>query len=55
VGGEQAFLYTYSFSDMNILFCFVVSFLFCKFAVNTWGAQDLVQSSSLGMASKGAE
>jgi hypothetical protein len=25
--GEQAFLFTYSFSDMNILFCFMFPFL----------------------------
>jgi hypothetical protein len=28
--GEQAFLYTYSFSDMNILFCFIFAFSFAS-------------------------
>jgi hypothetical protein len=27
---EQAFLYTYSFSDMNILFCFMFPFCFAS-------------------------
>jgi len=53
-GGAGFPLYIFIFRhEYPFLFCGFL--LFCKFAVNTWGTQDLVQSSFLGMASKGAE
>jgi hypothetical protein len=54
LGGAGFPLYIFIFRH-EYPFLFYISFFFCKFAVNTWGAQDLVQCSPLGMASKRAE